>query len=62
MSDMNSALREITFDLDRMIGNAQGLRLSPQVHDLEALELAISDLISAKFMLMDALIGESVAH
>ena len=62
MSDMISAIREFTFDLDRLISNAQGLRLSPQVHSPHALEAAIDDLHSAKVMLMEALIDEKVAH
>jgi hypothetical protein len=62
MSDMSSAIKEFLFDLDRTIANAQGLRLSPQVNDIEALEIAIFDLMNARAMLIDALVGNSVAH
>ena len=62
MSDVHAAVKEFCFDIDRMIANAEGLRLSPQVEDLEALELAIVDLISAKAMFIDALIGTDVVQ
>lgn len=62
MSDVHAAVNEFCFDLDRMIANAEGLRLSPQINDVEALELAIHDLISAKAMLIDALIGTDVVQ
>lgn len=62
MGDMSAAIKEFMFDLDRTINNAQGLRLSPQVHDVEALEIAITDLYNAKTMLIEALVGNTVAH
>ena len=62
MSDMVAALRELTFDIDRMIGLVEGLKLSPQVKDQDALEMAMFDLINSKAMIIMALVGEEVSH
>ena len=62
MGDMTAAVKELSFDLDRLIGLVEGLKLSPQLHDVEALELALFDLINAKAMLLLALIGDEVVH
>lgn len=61
-NDSNAALAGFCFIIDRLISDVDGCKLKPDLHDLEALEMALFDLQNAKVMLLLALIGNEVAH
>lgn len=61
-NDSNAALAGFCSIIDRLVADIDGCRLKPDLHDLEALDMALFDLTNAKVMLMLALIGDEVAH
>jgi hypothetical protein len=60
--DTSYAAKTICADLDRLISSLEGMRLHNALEDMEALELAIFDLINAKAMVLLALVNTEVAH
>lgn len=61
-NDSNAAVAGFCFIIDRLIADIDGCRLKPDLHDAEALDMALLDLTNAKVMLLLALIGQEVAH